>query len=77
MLVKGSSILEFVEINMSTFHSHVQQDVGVILSCVNAVMQTIAQARIWPRPFIEHIETTRAHAYLDTAISIYIGAPRC
>ena len=68
MLVQDSSILEFAEINMSTFDSHVLQEVGAVLSWVTC--RKIAQTSVWPRPFIEHVDTTHAHAYLDTAVSI-------
>ena len=35
-----------------------------------AVMRMITQTSIWPHPFLEHVNTTRAHVYLDTVISI-------
>ena len=70
MLVQGSSILELVKIATSTFDSHALQEVGPFYNWVTAVTRMIARASIWPRPFIEHIDTTRARVYLDIAFSI-------
>ena len=54
---------------MSTFDYHVLHEVG---AGRHAVTRTIARASNWSRPFIEHVDSTRAHAYLDR----YLGAPR-
>ena len=69
VLVQRFSILELVEITITTFDSHALQELCAFLSratCSNA----IAQANIWPCHFIKNVDTTRAHAYLDTPISI-------
>ena len=68
MLVQSSIILERVEITMSTFESHVLQE--VCRAGQRAVTRMIARVSIWPRPFIEHVVTTHAYVYLDTAIFI-------
>ena len=71
MLVQSSSILELVEIAMSTFDSYTLQEVCAFSSwaaCSNADDHTskhLATPLYWART-----DTTRAHAYLDTAISI-------
>ena len=70
MLVQSSSILEIVEIAMSAFNSHALQEVGTFLSwatCNNVNDHTSEHLAM---PFIEHVDTMLAHAYLDTAISI-------
>ena len=66
MLVQS---LELVEIAISTFDCHALREVCAFFAGRRAVTRTIARASIWSRPFIEHVDATRAHAYLDTAIS--------
>ena len=65
MLVQDSSILKLVKFAMSMFDSHVLQEVGTFLS-----WETCNNANDRMSPFIDHGDTTRTHAYLDTAISI-------
>ena len=68
VLVQEFSILELVEIAMSVFNSHALQEVDAFLSratCSNANNHTREHC-----PIIEEIDTARAHAYLDTTISI-------
>ena len=69
-VAQGSSILEFVEIDMSMFDSHVLQEVGTVGSRRWATCSNVKDRTSEHHPFIEHGDTTHAHAYLDTAISI-------
>ena len=43
---------------------------GNNLLYIRAVMQTIARASIWPCPFVEYVDATCVHAYLDIAFLI-------
>ena len=73
MLVQSSNILELVEIAMSMFDSHALQDTCICAffswaTCSNA--NDRASEHLATPLIIEHVDTTRVHAYLDTAISI-------
>ena len=52
------------------FDSHALQEVGAFLSWETCSNANDRMSERLAMPLIEHVDTTRAHAYLDTAISI-------
>ena len=67
-VIQDSSILELVEIAMYAFNSHALQEVDAFLS--RATCSDTNNHMREHCPIIERIDTTSAHAYLDTAISV-------
>ena len=62
---------------MSAFDSHAQEEVGAFFEPGDMREQSHEQA-VGHAPFTEHVDTTRAHAYLNAAISIQAHiAVRC